>query len=247
MQRSRLDDSAPGRRKTRDASRAHAVRICATGLAPTLLRAPFLVLTATCSPRPCGKAVDRSIAGRADSAVVVGRFNTPAMPEPSAKRRGLIVRQIIFWHQFCSPMLQNLRSQAMRLRSSMLALLTAAVFCAPATAPAMQLTVSIDGIFLSGLGLCTDIPAAFGGCIDLATLPIGINPDNGLPYDQVSLAATGPVTVDIAVPGSETFDQPWVFIPGDTGGASYSSDYHFFFDLDRNITISDGIQSITQT
>jgi len=135
----------------------------------------------------------------------------------------------------------------MRLRSSMLALLTAAVFCAPATAPAMQLTVSIDGIFLSGLGLCTDIPAAFGGCIDLATLPIGINPDNGLPYDQVSLAATGPVTVDIAVPGSETFDQPWVFIPGDTGGASYSSDYHFFFDLDRNITISDGIQSITQT
>ena len=111
------------------------------------------------------------------------------------------------------------------------------LIAAPLAAPAAMLTLSIDGIALTGLGSCLHAPS---GCTDPG-LPPGHN-GNG-DFDQVSLTATS-TNIDSSTV-SATMAQPYVFAPGDTGAGS--TDFDEIFSLNRNVRVSYGGQNITQT
>jgi len=100
------------------------------------------------------------------------------------------------------------------------------------TASAVQLTITVDSKFLSGLGECGRAP---GGCTDLVNIPPG--GDSNGPFDQVTLIVTN-FFVDTAVPGSLSFNQPYQFVLGPTGAGSVG--FEDAFQLDRTVTVSDG-------
>lgn len=125
----------------------------------------------------------------------------------------------------------------MRLRH-LSGLMAATLLAAPMAAQAATLAVSIDGIFLAGLGSCLN--AAPLGCTDPAFPP---GQDSNGYYDQVTLIVAS-TTVDSSAT-SATLGQTYIFVPGDTGAGSTGFDQTF--SLDRNVQVSYGTQSITQT
>ena len=124
------------------------------------------------------------------------------------------------------------RGISMRLRTLFL-LLTAMMLAVPTAARAITITVSIDGLFLHSLGICSNAP---GGCTDLINIPPGFDPGNGFPYDQVTLIPKID-TADYALPDTVTFMQDFVFNPGDTGAGSVG--FMDVFSLARNVTVTE--------
>jgi hypothetical protein len=115
-----------------------------------------------------------------------------------------------------------------------------ALLTAPAMTSATLFSISISGLTLTGLGSCGHAPL---GCADPVNYPPG-GDVNG-PYDQVFLVATGALSYDIGLPGSVSVSQTYIFNPGDTGAGSVG--YTEYFSLGRDVTVSDGNQTLTQT